>query len=401
LPPPPPPPPPPFSVGGLTLECGDGWRGQGGGTWSCFFEPISSCSLADATFEEVAQLGADGFRDDARLRIAESARRGVSAYHVPDASSLPQWAAVFGASSAADDARGKRGAGAGAASPSAASPATAAANTRGAHEWAAALAAFLFRLRPSLQAALEARRLATWPVQAGGTAPCLCGGAPALASEADVAAARRAAQVPGAVWGVHVRHGDVSSLIDVYGNRKAYNFSDFFRLLRARAAQAEKGAAERARAAEAKAEAEAVAVAEGGGGGANADATGVFGSLRRALGLAPSAGPASAPASVPAAAAVASVDALLAPPSATAASSASAARVLTPPVAVYVTSDDPDTARHVRGACAAWAKDRATAAAAAAAASSSSSSSAAVAVSGSICRISNCKNYTFLFCDRF
>ena len=52
---------------------------------------------------EIAALGTDGFRDGARVKIAESARRGLAAYHVPDARALPLYARAL--SLAAQDAR--------------------------------------------------------------------------------------------------------------------------------------------------------------------------------------------------------------------------------------------------------------------------------------------------------
>ena len=50
-----------------------------------------------------------------------------------------------------------------------ASSATAARNVR--HKWAAALAAYLFRLKPEVWAQLEARRQRMWPAAVGGQRP--------------------------------------------------------------------------------------------------------------------------------------------------------------------------------------------------------------------------------------
>ena len=53
------------AVGGLPLECGE-WPGQGGGPYACFFQALSSCSLADVSPAELLALGINGFDDGAR-----------------------------------------------------------------------------------------------------------------------------------------------------------------------------------------------------------------------------------------------------------------------------------------------------------------------------------------------
>lgn len=144
------------------------WRG-GGGAYGCFFERLSSCNIGEhATFAELQALEVTGHDDRSRLRLAE-ARRGVSAYIVPDglAPRLRE-----------DHPR---------------------------HQWAAGLAAFAFRLRERWAQVFHAR------------AQSLGIRSPSLA--------------------MHIRHGDVHALANVYGNRRVYPFSDYFAAARRLAAE--------------------------------------------------------------------------------------------------------------------------------------------------------------------
>jgi hypothetical protein len=212
-------------AGGLELECG-GWRGLGGGPYTCLFAPLSSCSLADVTPAELEGLGtADGCHgDEGRVRVQE-ARRGPSAFHPPYAS------AAFGPLFAGR--------------PRMAHPR---------HKWAAALAAYAFRLKPGVVAQLEMHRRDVWAAAGVPTAASpVVGAAAELAVDAGAgtapATAAPAAQapLPGQVWAVHVRHGDVTALADIYGNRRVYSFGQAIAAAQARAA--------------------AIAAAGGGGGG--------------------------------------------------------------------------------------------------------------------------------------
>ena len=184
------------------------------------------------------QLGRDGFNDSARLRIMESARRGPALYHAPTqmpayAPALEAWEAATaadledsggggvrrvgditvatagmdsaaagachvgdsndGGSSCAFPDPGSGTEGGGTASGTAATAAsglpprgTAAGRTRTVpggegvrRAWAAAVAAYGFRLHPELVKALEQRRHASWPLRAGGSfgASCPCAAA--------------------------------------------------------------------------------------------------------------------------------------------------------------------------------------------------------------------------------
>lgn len=222
-----------IKVGGgeIELECTEGWKGHGGGAYGCFFEPISTCSLADATLDELYSLGRDGFRDEARIRIAESQRRGVSAYHIPDATKLPHFAEAV----AYLEELGKKQADEQQQQPLQRKPSTDFA-TRGVHEWAAALASYAFRLQGKLLQKLEVRRMKTWPKIAGGSSQkCFCKPPSSLSSDinnnAEIDYEDIGRKKTGSVWGMHVRNGDVSSLAHIYGNRRLFSFDDFFSTL--------------------------------------------------------------------------------------------------------------------------------------------------------------------------
>ena len=108
------------SARGVTLDCTRADRG--GGAYSCFFEPLSACSLADASPAELVALRSDGFSDLARLKIMDH-RRSFVAYTAPPGVSVngpePRWKN---------------------------------------HLWYGALASYVFRLQPSVRAAFEATR---------------------------------------------------------------------------------------------------------------------------------------------------------------------------------------------------------------------------------------------------
>lgn len=115
------------AVHGLPLRCD--WGG-GGGAYNCLFEPLSTCSLADATWEELREAGDSirGVDDGGRVRIMSRSRSPV-AYAFPRGVFEP--------------------------------------NNRSAapirHLWAAALGAYAFRLQPSVAAAFEQKRQLIWP----------------------------------------------------------------------------------------------------------------------------------------------------------------------------------------------------------------------------------------------
>ena len=101
------------------------------------------------------------------------------------------------------------------------------------HAWAAACAAYAFRLKPDVMTQLTARMQESWP-QTAISEESSPEAAAAGGSESSMQPRRR----PGPVWGMHVRHGDVSALADVYRNRRVFSFPQFFEAVRHKAQQA-------------------------------------------------------------------------------------------------------------------------------------------------------------------
>ena len=109
---------------GLALNC-SAWRG-GGGAYNCVYQRLSTCSLADVTQAELADIGqGGGLRDSARVKVQES-RRGPVAF-MPTTPFRAEHDSI---------------------------------TPRARHRWAGALAAYATRLVPNVSAIFEARRAA-------------------------------------------------------------------------------------------------------------------------------------------------------------------------------------------------------------------------------------------------
>jgi hypothetical protein len=193
-------------ISGIDLFCEDGWRHQGGGPYSCFFQPLSSCSLEDAEFGELEQLGVRGFSDESRLKIME-ARRGPACFHPPV--NIPLYHSLFDNKkrSSIECCGGNC--------------------CMERHEWAAALAAYVFRLKPGLRKIFDDRKSAVWPSEAGGKAFCQCGN---LSSTNITIRSTNS----GEVWGLHIRHGDNKAMPRLYGNKRWYPLAEYLRAARER-----------------------------------------------------------------------------------------------------------------------------------------------------------------------
>lgn len=50
------------------------------GPFNCFFEPLSSCSLADASQDEIKRLSENGYNDSDRLMLVD-VRKALALYH--------------------------------------------------------------------------------------------------------------------------------------------------------------------------------------------------------------------------------------------------------------------------------------------------------------------------------
>ena len=163
---------------GFRFDCGSYQHYDGSGPYACFFQALSSCTIDDVSFAELRGMGPGGFDDGARVRIQEERRAPGAAYHYPVYN--PAYTTLV------DDypypVRNLR------------------------HKWAAALGAYVFRPKGDVLAWLEGRRRAVWPPHLGGTRRepgcSRCDGPP----EGD----------GGRLWGLHVRHGDLKALKDVY-----------------------------------------------------------------------------------------------------------------------------------------------------------------------------------------
>ena len=174
-----------------SLSCSD-WPGRGGGPFSCFFLPLSACTLSHLSPQDLRGLGLNGFNDSARVKLMEP-RRGIAAYHAPLHN--PAFAKAFATASGAHHPH---------------------------HTWAAALAAYVFRLQPNVQAILEARRAA---MLAGSSSSSKHASTiTACAGKQRQQQQQQQQQQQPVQWGMHVRAGDIKALAHVYSNRKVFSF---------------------------------------------------------------------------------------------------------------------------------------------------------------------------------
>ena len=198
------------------FDCGDYDYYDGSGPYSCFFQALSTCTIDDVSFTELSQMGPVGFDDSRRVRIQEERRAPAAAYHFPLYN--PAFSQLF-----ADYPYPVR-------------------NLR--HKWAAALGAYVFRPKPDVLALLESRRKAVWPVHLGGDSRephCdqYCSATNNHQDHINNTTQRynnhSSSRQPPVVWGVHVRHGDLKALRDVYGNRQVYEFHEYLQAVGQRA----------------------------------------------------------------------------------------------------------------------------------------------------------------------
>ena len=193
------------------FDCGDYDYYDGSGPYSCFFQALSTCTIDDVSFTELSQMGPVGFDDSRRVRIQEERRAPAAAYHFPLYN--PAFSQLF-----VDFPYPVR-------------------NLR--HKWAAALGAYVFRPKPDVLALLESRRKAVWPMHLGGDSrePHCNEYCPATNhhQDRDNATRHHNSSQPEIVWGVHVRHGDLKALKDVYGNRQVYEFHEYLQAVGQRA----------------------------------------------------------------------------------------------------------------------------------------------------------------------
>lgn len=200
----------PLSISGIDVFCDNGWLHQGGGPYSCFFQPLSTCSLEDADIEELVELGRRGFSDESRLKIMET-RRGPACYHPPVNIPLFKNLGLFSECDSNGTINKRDGH-----------------DAMERHEWAAALAAYVFRLKRRLKKIFDNRRVSVWPIEAGGNVACQCGLNRTIAQSVTGNVSRK-------VWGFHIRHGDTKAMPKLYGNKRWYPFSEFLKAAREKA----------------------------------------------------------------------------------------------------------------------------------------------------------------------
>lgn len=149
-----------------------------GGPFGCFLQPISTCSLADVSPTELIEFSHNAYNESSRLVMGEI-RKGVALYHPPFGLFDYIWSERKNAHDGKYEIKGRE-----------------------AHLWAAAVTAYVFRLKPDIVNIYKQR--------------------------ADQLFAGK-----GTKWGMHVRHGDLKALSNVYSYKEIFEFEEFFTAARA------------------------------------------------------------------------------------------------------------------------------------------------------------------------
>jgi hypothetical protein len=153
------------------LDCSQ--HDHAGGPFGCFLQPISTCSLADASPSELISFSHNAYNESARLTMGEI-RKGVALYHPPFGLFDYIWSQTKHVHGNKYDFKGREP-----------------------HLWASAIAAYVFRLKPNVFEIFQKR-------------------SDALFKGLDT------------IWGMHVRHGDLKALSNVYSYKEVFEFDDFF-----------------------------------------------------------------------------------------------------------------------------------------------------------------------------
>ena len=206
------------NIKGLKFDCGS--YSDGSGPYTCFFQPLSSCTIYDVTIEELLTIGSEGFNDETRVKIQDERRSPAAAYHYPIYN--PHYRNLVDYSSFSIP------------------------YLR--HKWAAALQTYIFRLKPDVLKLLKQKETNIYPNSMGGnsqfpTKNCdlFCSSQSIKFNDIqnhDIGDEREESfmntnnfmmtnNLSNSHWGVHIRHGDLLSLKTVYGNREVYEFDDY------------------------------------------------------------------------------------------------------------------------------------------------------------------------------
>ncbi len=164
-----------FQQSNMSLECNS--REQlFSGPYSCMFQPLSSCTLADATPQEIVTFSHDAFNPQSRLLLTnfEQTVRNSISLNMPPRGMLRTVAAALGVPVP----RIRAG---------------------GAQMFVAACTAYVFRLKPDVVRQFQPRMSRLFADSRAGTK-----------------------------WGIHVRHGDVKVRRKTHGHKMVFDFESYF-----------------------------------------------------------------------------------------------------------------------------------------------------------------------------
>lgn len=166
-----------IKVNNETIDCRQ--EDPSAGPLGCFFQPISSCSLEDASPSDLLTFSEHPSNHSARLFMAEMST-GIAMYHPPLGLFDYIWS--------------KRN-----------YPAAykAVIIERQSYVWAAAVTAYVFRIKPALLSSLTKKFEPLFPPPS-------------------------AQAKPATTWGMHVRHGDLKALSNIYSYKEVFDFEDYF-----------------------------------------------------------------------------------------------------------------------------------------------------------------------------
>ncbi len=143
------------------------------GPLGCFFEPLTTCTLGDIAPSEMLTFSNNAYNESARIMLTE-VRKGVALYHPP-----------IGLIDYIINQRGYT------------KTQRQQIKEREEFLWASAVSAYVFRLKPNLIQSFQEKF-------------------------------QRLTDGEKSVWGIHVRHGDLKALSNIYGYKDVFDFEDYF-----------------------------------------------------------------------------------------------------------------------------------------------------------------------------
>jgi hypothetical protein len=186
------------------------------GPYRCFFQPISSCSLDDVTYQEMVDYSNGRQFDDHSRLMRNDLRRSPSLYHPPFG--LFEYMSKIPGNSfsgSMDDGNGF-------------APALGRNSIDKYHLWSAAVAAFIFRLKSDVVKSFIRRNS---DIGFPFSQPLLDKYAPSpLTMENGLP---REEMQKKTVWGIHIRHGDLKFNKQIYSYKRVFQFEEYFEGARA------------------------------------------------------------------------------------------------------------------------------------------------------------------------